>query len=31
MQNFADQYPWLYEKFATAFDAVISQSEQLYP
>ena len=31
MQNFADQYPWLYEKFATGFDAVISQSEQLYP
>lgn len=27
MQNFAHQYPWLYEKFVTGFDAVISQSD----
>ena len=27
MQNFADQYPWLYEKFVTGFHTVIRQSD----
>ena len=27
MQNFVDQYPWLYEKFVTGFHTVIHHSD----